>query len=157
MTKENSSQVNYLDEKTLKELAHELACQLFAQEEPMGLYEDHDQGLLDSSINLPRQGAYGEDFYPGIFTKAAVTFYAFNRNHPFGNGNKRMSVAAMVVFLFINDQALDVPTSEMRDKALWLAQVEEPIGEVIPHLSEWIQQRCIPMKEYLEKALSLEK
>lgn len=39
---EESSRVNYLDEKILKELAHEMACQLFQEEEPMGLYEDHD-------------------------------------------------------------------------------------------------------------------
>jgi death on curing protein len=96
MTEENSSPVNYLDEKILKELAHEIACQIFQEEEPMGLYEDHDQAKLDSCLNLPRQAVFGKDLYPGVFKKAAITFYAFNRNHAFGNGNKRLSVAVLV-------------------------------------------------------------
>ena len=141
MTEEKISRVNYLDKKILKELAHEMASRLFQQEEPMGLYDDHDPAKLDSCLNLPRQSAYGEELYPDIYKKAAITFYAFNRNHAFGNGSKRMSVAATVVFLFINDIAVTASTKELRDKALWLAQVEDPIGEVVERLAGWIKER----------------
>jgi hypothetical protein len=54
MTEEKPSHVNYLDEKILKEICHDIACRLFQNEEPMGLYEDHDQGKLESCLSLPR-------------------------------------------------------------------------------------------------------
>ena len=144
MTEGNKSPIKYLDGETLKKLCHEMACRLFQDEEPMGLYEDHDPAKLDSCLNLPKQAAFGQDLYPGVFKKAAITFYAFNRNHAFGNGNKRLSVATLVVFLFINDQILKVTTNELRDKALWLAQTDRPIGEVVEELAEWIEENCLP-------------
>lgn len=147
MTGENPSSVKYLDEKILREICHAIARKLFQEEEPMGLYEDNDQGKLESSLNLSRQAFGGQELYPGVFKKAAVTFYVFNRNHIFGNGNKRLSVAALVVFLYINDLALTVPTPELRDKALWLAQVTDPIGDVVNELEAWIKENCIPVNE----------
>lgn len=151
MTEENASRVNYLNEEILKEMCHEVAQALFQDEEPMGLYEDHDKAKLDSCINLPRQAAYGHDLYPDVYTKAAVTFYAFNRNHAFGNGNKRLSVMAFAVFLYINDLALMVSPEALRDKALWLAQTQQSIAEVVADLAQFAKDNCIPVSQ-LNKA-----
>jgi death on curing protein len=142
MTEENASRVRYLTKESVEAICHEMAARLFADEEPMGLYKDHDPAKLDSCINQPRQAVGGQDLYPSIFDKAAITFYLFNRNHVFGNGNKRLSVAALSVFLFINDWFLVASADELRDQALWLAQVEEPIGEVVAKLSVWIKMHC---------------
>lgn len=150
MIEERVSRVNYLDEKILKEICHEMARELFEDEEPMGLYEDHDQGKVDSCLNLPKQAAFGQELYPGIFKKAAITFYAFNRNHAFRNGNKRLSVVAFAVLLYINDQAIEVTPQELRDKALWLAQTEEPIGGVIEELAIWAEENCVPVSKKRE-------
>jgi death on curing protein len=149
MTEEKRSQTNYLDETALKEVAHEMACRLFQEKEPMGLFDDHDPAKLDSCINLPKQSVFGQEMYPGVYRKAAITFYAFNRNHAFRNGNKRMSVAALVVFLFINDKALTVSTKEMREKALWLAQVEARIEDVVDELTTWVQKNTISVQELM--------
>lgn len=143
MTEENASRVNYLTEDILEDICHELAVEVFQDEEPMDLYEDHDEAKVDASINLPKQSVYGHELYPDLFTKAAVTFYAFNRNHAFGNGNKRLSVMAFVVFLYINNQALEVPPDVLRDKALWLAQTDEPISEVVAELARWAKENCV--------------
>ena len=156
MTEESDSRIKYLDEGIVKDLCHEMACRLFQQEEPMGLYEDHDSAKLDSCLNLPKQAVFGKELYPGVFRKAAITFYAFNRNHAFGNGNKRLSVATLVVFLFMNDQILKASTTEMRDKALWLAQVDEPIADVVEGLTAWIQERCVTSEELKRKYGSVE-
>lgn len=150
MTEEKTTPVNYLDEVILEKICHAIAGELFQDEEPMGLYEDHDQGKVDSCLSLPRQAAYGQELYPGVFRKAAITFYAFNRNHAFGNGNKRLSVAALVVFLFLNDQALMVPNAVLRDKALWLAQTPTPIGEVVTELEGWLKENTIPLSQFLK-------
>lgn len=147
MTEEKASLVNYLDEASLKKLAHQMACELFADEEPMGLYDDHNEAKLDSCLNLPRQAVFGQDLYPGIYRKAAITFYAFNRNHAFGNGNKRLSAAAFVTFLFINGRALVVSTAVLRDKALEIAQTTESIDKVVADLAKWAEENSISVEE----------
>jgi hypothetical protein len=65
--------------------------------------------------------------------------------HAFGNGNKRLSVMAFVVFLYIINQALEVPPEALRDKALWLAQTDQPIGDVVAALAQWAEENCIPV------------
>ena len=148
MTEKNASPVNYITEEILKDICHEVAAGLFAIEEPMGLYADHDEARLQASLALPRQSFSGEELYKGPYRKAAVLFYAINRNHAFGNGNKRLSVASLVVFLYINNIILKGSDAELRDKALWLAQVDERIERVIDHLAEWIEQNSLEKTEY---------
>jgi len=147
MTEEKSSPVNYLDEQTLKEICHDFACKLFAKEEPMGLYEDRDPGKVASCLSLPKQAFGGQELYPGIFKKAAITFYAFNRNHAFGNGNKRLSVVAFVVFLYINDYSLKVTSDDLRDKALELAQTTEPVERIVDELARWAEKHSVPLAD----------
>lgn len=151
MTEEKVSRVNYLDEHILKEICHEMACRLFEDDEPMGLFEEHDRAKVDSCLNLPRQSVFGRELYPTIFKKAAVTFYAFNRNHPFANGNKRISVIAFAVFVYINDYALTATAADVRDKALWIAQTNTPIGEVVEEIAAWAQAHTVPLFEWQKK------
>ncbi len=143
MTEEKKLPINYINEQILEDICHTLACKLFQDEEPMGLYKDHDQAKLESSLNLPQQSVFGEDLYPDLFTKAAVLFYVINRNHIFGNGNKRLSVAVLLVFLYINDHIFIGTPKEMRDKALEIATTTVTIDEVKIVLSEWIKQRSV--------------
>ena len=141
MTEEKNSSINYISEEILETICHRLACDLFQEEEPMGLYKDHDKAKLDASLALPQQSVFGKELYPDIFKKAAVLCYAINRNHAFGNGNKRLSIAVLIVFLFINDFILQVSQKELRDKALEIAQTETPINQIIVELSDWIRNK----------------
>ena len=140
MTEQNELPVEYLTEEILKDICHKVAVDLFTEEEPMGLYADHDEAKLQASLALPRQAAFGKDLYDGIFRKAAVLFYAINRNHAFSNGNKRLSVAALLVFLYINNVVFNGDDTELRDKALWLAQTPESIEKVVADLAVWIEK-----------------
>lgn len=146
MTEEKNSSINYISEEILENICHSLACELFQDEEPMGLYKDHDQAKLDASLSLPRQAVFGRELYPDIFKKAAILFYAINRNHAFGNGNKRLSVAVLIVFLYINDLLLNVSQKEMRDKALEIAQTKQTVEKVVDEVSEWIKNNSVPLK-----------
>lgn len=147
-TNENPSPVNYITEEILEKICHTVATQLFSGEEPMGLYADHDEARLQASLALPRQVTFGKELYPGIFKKAAVLFYALNRNHAFSNGNKRLSVAALIVFLHINEWIMDADDTALRDLALWLAQTPDPIDKVVDELEKWIGEYSVPMAEY---------
>ncbi len=89
---------------------------------------------------------YGTELYPDIYKKAAILFYAINRNHAFGNGNKRLSVAVLIVFLYINDLILTVSQKEMRDKALEIAQTNDRVETIVVLTSEWIKNNSTQLK-----------
>ncbi|SDC48173.1 type II toxin-antitoxin system death-on-curing family toxin [Shouchella lonarensis] len=58
--------------------------------------------LLQSAIHRPKQSAFGEDAYEGIFEKAGALFESLVGNHPFYNGNKRTAFVSLVQFLAYN-------------------------------------------------------
>lgn len=61
-----------------------------------------DQGKLESSLAMPRQG-FGSDYaHEFPFGMAAAYGYHLAMNHAFRDGNKRTAFAAMVVFLRMN-------------------------------------------------------
>jgi len=58
--------------------------------------------VLESAVNNPFQTFCGEDLYPTIFDKAAQLAFGLTKNHGFVDGNKRVAIHAMEVYLFIN-------------------------------------------------------
>ena len=61
-----------------------------------------DEGLLDSAICAPFQSFDGIDVFPSIQQKGARLGYGLICNHAFIDGNKRIGVHAMLVFLALN-------------------------------------------------------
>lgn len=144
MTEESPSRaVSYLDRDHLEHICADMARDLFSTDEPIGFFSDHDPAKLDSCLKQPCQALYGNDLYPTLYRKAAVLYYLLNRDHPFGNGNKRMSAAALAVFLFINDHLLTATSDALRDKTLWVAQTTDSMKTVLDELEEWIKGNTI--------------
>ena len=56
-----------------------------------------DEGMLDSAISQPLQTFDNMELYPGIVNKAVRLGYGLITNHPFVDGNKRISTHAMLV------------------------------------------------------------
>lgn len=61
-----------------------------------------DECLLESALESPFQTFDGHDLYPSIIQKAARIGYSLVSNHPFIDGNKRIGIHIMLVFLAIN-------------------------------------------------------
>ena len=61
-----------------------------------------DEGLLDSALNLPFQSFEGQDIYKTIQAKAARLGFSLINNHLFVDGNKRIGILSMLVFLEMN-------------------------------------------------------
>lgn len=61
-----------------------------------------DEGLLDSALNAPFQTFDSEDVCKTVRAKAAKLAFFLIRNHPFVDGNKRIGILTMLVFLKIN-------------------------------------------------------
>jgi death on curing protein len=71
-----------------------------------------DQVLLESALTLPYATFGGEELYTSIAEKTAAMGYSLLKNHGFIDGNKRIAVAAMDVFLLTNGYSLNIATDD---------------------------------------------
>lgn len=67
--------------------------------EPKGI---KDSGLLNSSVERPKQTVFGADAYIDVFEKGAALFESIAKNHCFQNANKRTAFVALLQFLSYN-------------------------------------------------------
>ena len=61
-----------------------------------------DHALLESALKSPFQTFGGEDLYPTVIEKGARLGFSLVSNHAFVDGNKRIGVFVMLVFLELN-------------------------------------------------------
>ena len=93
-----------------------------------------DDGLLESSLNSPFQTFGGEDVYPSLMHKASRLCYSIISNHPFIDGNKRIGIHTMLVFLALNRVELNYTQQELIDSGISIAS-----GNTSPEqLFQWL-------------------
>lgn len=80
--------------------------------------------VLESCLLTPFVSYGGNDLYPTFIDKAAVLFYLMNKNHPFQNGNKRIAVTTLLIFLLFNNMWIDVSHDELYNIAISVAEGE---------------------------------
>ena len=90
-----------------------------------------DAGLLDSALNSPYQSFGGEDLYKTVEEKAARLGFSLIANHPFVDGNKRIGIYIMLVFLEVNGVELDPSDDEVIRVALAVASSEMSYDELL--------------------------
>lgn len=71
----------------------------YSPAEPKGV---KDMGLLNSSVERPKQTIFGEDAYVNVFEKGAALFESIAKNHYFQNANIRTAFVALLQFLSYN-------------------------------------------------------
>jgi death-on-curing protein len=99
-----------------------------------GLDGIRDNNLLDQSINSPYHTFGGEYLYPTLQAMAAHLAFSLIKNHPFLDGNKRIGILSMLVFLDINSLPITCTDDELVTLGLGLA--DSSITE--PDLIDWI-------------------
>lgn len=80
-----------------------------------GISGIRDEKLFDSAVETPFQTFSGQSLYPSITEKAARLGYGLIKNHPFLDGNKRIGLHAMLVFLKANNFSLNCTDSELTE------------------------------------------
>lgn len=93
-----------------------------------------DNGLLDSALNMPFQSFNNEEFYPSIQGKAARLCYSILNNHPFIDGNRRIGILAMLVFLKINYVEIQCQDEDIINLGLDIASGKHDSS----YIMEWI-------------------
>jgi death-on-curing protein len=97
-----------------------------------------DAGLLSSALSRPRnKRAYGAS--SSIFELAAAYGVGIARNHPFVDGNKRIALAVVYVFLEMNGYRLEAPEVDAVEAMLAIAAREWTEKE----LSAWLKRNSV--------------
>ena len=93
-----------------------------------------DENLLHMSVNAPFQTFDGFDLYPTLIDKATHLTFSLIKNHPFFDGNKRIGVTVMIIFLKANGIEITCTNKELATLGLGLAD-----GSITKtDLLEWI-------------------
>ena len=108
--------------KDVEYIAFVLARQYLSFDEPIPNFETRSPNILESCLVVPFQQFERKSFYKGLLEKAAILFYLMVKNHPFRNGNKRIAMTTLFVFLHKNKKWLRVDTKELYNFAVWVAE-----------------------------------
>jgi prophage maintenance system killer protein len=103
-------------------LAHRLAKEHLAFNEPIPDFSTRFPNILESCVLTPFQSFGGKSLYPRLVAKASILFYLMIKNHPFQNGNKRIAITTLLMFLYSNKKWLKADAQELYNFTVWVAQ-----------------------------------
>lgn len=103
-------------------IAHRLAKRIMEWDEPIPDFATRFPNKLESCLLTPFQTFGKKPLYEGLIGKASILFYLMIKNHPFQNGNKRIAVTTLFVFLSNHGKWLTVSNQELYNFAIWVAQ-----------------------------------
>ena len=89
-------------------VAFTLARETLSFNEPIPDFSTRYPNILESCLAAPFQSFSRKSLYSTLYLKAAVLFYLMIKNHPFQNGNKRIAMTTLFVFLHMNKKWLKV-------------------------------------------------
>lgn len=99
-----------------------LARKHLAFDEPIPDFSSRYPNILESCLAVPFQRFYGESAYSTLTAQAAILFYLMIKNHPFQNGNKRIAITTLMVFLLQNRKRLALDLDLLYRFTVWVAQ-----------------------------------
>lgn len=87
-----------------------------------GAHGLRDPGLLESALAMPPASFGGQEMHESVYDKAAAYLFHLVQNHPGVDGNKRIGLAAALVFLRLNGITVDATDDELVDLVLDVAR-----------------------------------
>lgn len=132
---------------TLKEVeytAFQLAKELMTWDEPIPDFGTRYPNILESCIGAPFQTFYKKPLYKKLTGKAAMLFYLMVKNHPFENGNKRIAVMTLLIFLSRNRKWLKVTNEALYKFAVGIAKSNPKLKDkYISHIEDFLNENLI--------------
>lgn len=141
----------YLSEVILRDICHSLAVKYFSVNgEPIGDFYLSDFGKISSALANPSRKFNGIDLYATLYEKGAILVYSLVKAHAFSNGNKRIALVALLVFLGLNGKYLDVDRMILADKMVEIAESRPDMkDQVLKSLAKYLEQYCTDMEPIL--------
>jgi len=132
--------------KEVEYISFILAKELLTYDEPIPSFSTRFPNILESCLAVPFQSFSRKSLYPGLISKASILFYLMTKNHPFQNGNKRVAMTTLFVFLYMNKRWIRADLQEMLNFAVWVAA--SPPGfkeEVVKAIEKFIKRHIIKL------------
>jgi len=121
-------------------LAFRLAKEHLSFNEPIPDFSTRFPNVLESCVVTPFQKFSGKALYPSLVAKASILFYLMIKNHPFQNGNKRIAITTLLVFLLGNGKWIKADPQELYNFTVWVAQSPAELNEqVVAAIQKFIQ------------------
>lgn len=141
MTAEKKSAIKYLTVGLVQDIYQTLYKRFLGIDEPIPPFSEVNLHQIENLVLIPQQTFSGSELYPTLESKAAILFYKINKGHIFPNGNKRLSLGILFMFLEENNMQLSITTDEATQKALELANTRAEDFEIVKiELENWIRK-----------------
>ncbi|MFZ0033794.1 MAG: type II toxin-antitoxin system death-on-curing family toxin [Sedimentisphaerales bacterium] len=129
-------------------LAFKLAREKLSFDEPIPDFSSRFPNLLESCLATPFQTFVRKSLYPTLISKAAILFYLLIKNHPFQNGNKRIAMTTLFVFLYRNEKWLEVDTQELYNFTVWVAQSPPTVkDETVKAVEKFLKRYLVKLEK----------
>lgn len=102
---------------------------------------DHGKWLLESALSAPAQTFQGRWLHRTIFDKAAALFRSINKNHALLDGNKRLALTSVSVFLNLNGYVLNIPSDQAVEFSVKVAAT--PGNFDLTEITRWLRQYSV--------------
>jgi len=128
-------------------IAFKLAREKLSFDEPIPDFASRFPNVLESCLATPFQIFSGKSLYPTLVSKAAFLFYLLIKNHPFQNGNKRVAMTTLFVFLYRNKKWVEVDTQELYNFTLWVAQSPRTVkDETVMAIEKFLKRYMVKLE-----------
>ena len=131
----------------VERIAFTLAQQHLAFDEPIPDFSTRFPNVLESCLATPFQRFFGKIPYRSLIAKAGELFYLLIKDHPFQNGNKRIAITTLLIFLHKNDQWLEADMEPIHKLTIWVAESKAGDKElVVMAINEFIRKHLKPLE-----------
>ncbi|HEM3504288.1 TPA: type II toxin-antitoxin system death-on-curing family toxin [Streptococcus suis] len=93
-----------------------------------------DVGLIESSLSSAFSTYFGVEKYPSIEEKAARPCYSLVNNHALLDGNKRIGVFVMIIFIELNGIVLNQTDDEVVKLGIGVASSELDYDAILEYI-----------------------
>lgn len=133
--------------KQVEFLAFRLARKHFSFDEPIPDFSTRLPNVLESCLVTPFMKFGGKSLYPSLLAKGSILFYLLIKNHPFQNGNKRIALTTLLMFLHKHDKWLRVDGQELYNFTVWVAQSPAVLkDEVVMGIEKFMKNHLVTLK-----------
>jgi prophage maintenance system killer protein len=138
--------IKRLSVEEVERIAFTLAQKHLTFDEPIPDFSTRFPNILEGCMATPFQKFFGKVPYPSLTAKAGMLFYLLIKDHPFQNGNKRIALTTLIVFLLKNDLWLEADVRQIYKFTVWVATSRpEDKDFVLMAINEFIKKHLKPL------------
>lgn len=121
----------WIDIEDFEYLCFNSTLEFLSFNEPIPEYNTRNNALLDSALASSKHTFDGKLFYSTLVEQASILFYSIIKNHPFLNGNKRIAVMTLLIFLALNGKWIKIAPIDLYKLAIITAESNSKLRDMV--------------------------